>query len=101
MEFGGTWCPNQQAAGLPTRANDKGKKARRVAPRVRASQRKGREKADISVASPSKIKIAGEPFIVNMKESMDAGSATTAMHCAELNRRLSQKSIPLLPNWRN
>jgi hypothetical protein len=91
MEFGGTWCPNQQAAGLPTRANDRGKKARR----------KGREKADISVASPSNVKIAREPFIVNMMESIDAGSATTAMLSAELNRRLSQKSIPLLPNWRN
>jgi hypothetical protein len=34
---------------------------------------------------------------VNMKESTDAGIATTAMLSAELNRRLSQKSTPLCP----
>ena len=62
MEIGGAWCPNQQAAGLPTRANDRVKNARRA-----ALERKGREKAEISGAAPSSVKIVCEPFIVNMK----------------------------------
>src|SRR5947207_2347868 len=91
MDVGGAWCPNQQAASLPTRANERVENARRGAP--------GREKAKISAGSPSIVKISCEPFIVNLKESTGAGSATNALLSAELNRRLHEKSIPLLPIW--
>jgi hypothetical protein len=100
MEFGGAWCPNQQAAGLPTRANDRLKKARCFMPRVGASQRNGREIAEISVASPSNVKIVCEPFIVNMKNRRMLTMPPQQCLAAELNRRLSRKSIPLSPNQR-
>jgi hypothetical protein len=59
MECGGAWSPNQQAARLPTRANDREKK-----PRCGSGERKGQDEAEISVAPASKDKVAVEPFIV-------------------------------------
>lgn len=94
MEFGGAWCPNQHAAGLPTRANARGRKTHDC-----NSETDRREEAESKRALSSKRRVVNKPFIVNTGVDY-AGSATNATYSAELNRRLSEKSMPLRADWK-